>query len=76
MVDIFLRLKKILLIYKKDLSKKIFILKIFWYQKKFFIQKKNFYEKKIASKFILDQKWKYLKLIIYKRNLKTFKKKT
>ena len=35
----FFKIEKKLLIYKKDLSKKIFILKIFWYQKNFYLKK-------------------------------------
>ena len=35
----FFKIEKKLLIYKKDLSKKIFILTIFWYQKNFYLKK-------------------------------------
>ena len=35
----FFKIEKKLLIYKKDLSKKIFILKIFWFQKNFYLKK-------------------------------------
>ena len=39
MMDIFLRLKKFLLIYKKIYQKKFFILKFFLYRKKFLLRK-------------------------------------
>ena len=53
MVDIFLRLKKNLVIYKKIYQKYFLFLKIFCMEKNFF-DEKNFISKKI-SHIILDQ---------------------
>ena len=53
MVDIFLRLKKKLVIYKKIYQKYFLFLKIFCMEKKIF-DEKNFMSKKI-SHIILDQ---------------------
>ena len=72
MVDIFLRLKKKLVIYKKIYQKKFLFLKMFCMEKKFF-DEKNFISKKI-SHIILDQNGN-ISSWLFKKRIQTISKR-